>query len=156
MIAFIYTSVPCGLDRESATTENERNDVVESYTLVPFTKETQPKGRPVVLYCENNDLKENTTRLGLFEPNGLWSRRLSPVSVVLSRYESLTPPGQDINPSQVSSLQTLVLIYLPRKLSAGTQPDAFQRVVIVFNIVLCRRCLPSSLRKVPNVIVGVL
>ena len=29
--------------------------------------------------------------------------------------ESLTPSGQDTNPSQISSLQTLVLIYLPRK-----------------------------------------
>ena len=27
----------------------------------------------------------------------------------------LTPPGRDTNPSQVSSQQTLVLIYLPQK-----------------------------------------
>ena len=39
----------------------------------------------------------------------------SPVSVVLSRWKSLTPPGRDTNPSQVSSQQMLVLIYLPRK-----------------------------------------
>ena len=34
---------------------------------------------------------------------------------MLSTWESLTPPGQDTNPSQVSSQQTLVLIYLPGK-----------------------------------------
>ena len=44
-----------------------------------------------------------------------WSRRLSPVSVMISGWESLTPPGRDTNPSQVSSQQTLVFIYLPRK-----------------------------------------
>ena len=42
-------------------------------------------------------------------------RCLSPVSVVLSGWESLTPPGCDTSPIQVSSQQTLVLIYLPRK-----------------------------------------
>ena len=42
-------------------------------------------------------------------------RRLSTVSVVLSGCESLTPPGWDTNPSQVSSQQMLVLIYLPWK-----------------------------------------
>ena len=41
--------------------------------------------------------------------------RLSPVSIVLSGWESLTPTGWDINPSQVSSQQTLVFFYLPRK-----------------------------------------
>ena len=51
----------------------------------------------------------------LYEPSGPWGRRLSPVSVVLSGWESLTPPGWDTNTSQVSSQQTLVLIYLPRK-----------------------------------------
>ena len=51
----------------------------------------------------------------IYEPSGPWSRRLSPVSVVLSGWESLTPPGRDTNPSQVSSQQTLVLIYLPRE-----------------------------------------
>ena len=40
---------------------------------------------------------------------------LSPVSVVLSGWESLTPPGWDTNPSQVSSQKTLILIYLLRK-----------------------------------------
>ena len=34
---------------------------------------------------------------------------------MLSGWGSLTPPGQDTNPSQVSSQQMLVLIYLPRK-----------------------------------------
>ena len=34
---------------------------------------------------------------------------------MLSGWESLTPPGWDTIPSQVSSQQTLVLIYLPRK-----------------------------------------
>ena len=43
----------------------------------------------------------------LYEPSGPWSRRLSPVSVVLSGWESLTPPGWDTNPSQVSSQQML-------------------------------------------------
>ena len=38
-----------------------------------------------------------------------------PVSVVLGGWESLTPPERDTNPSQVSSQQILVLIYLPRK-----------------------------------------
>ena len=51
----------------------------------------------------------------LYEPSGPWSRLLSPVSVVLSRWESMTPPGRDTNPSQFSSQQTLVLIYLPWK-----------------------------------------
>ena len=51
----------------------------------------------------------------LYEPSGPWSRRLSPVSVVFSGWESLTHPGWDTNPSQVSFQQTLVLIYLPRK-----------------------------------------
>ena len=50
-----------------------------------------------------------------YEPGGSWSRCLSPVSVVLSGWESSTPPGWDTNPLQVSSQQTLVLIYLPRK-----------------------------------------
>ena len=36
------------------------------------------------------------------------------VAVVLSRWESLIPPGQDTNPLQVSSQQTVVLIYLSR------------------------------------------
>ena len=31
----------------------------------------------------------------LYEPSGPWSRWLSPVSVVLSGWESLTPPGRD-------------------------------------------------------------
>ena len=35
--------------------------------------------------------------------------------VVLSRRKSLTSPGRDINPLQVSSQQMLVLIYIPRK-----------------------------------------
>ena len=35
--------------------------------------------------------------------------------LVLSGWEPLTPPVRDTNPSQVSSQQTLVLIYLPRK-----------------------------------------
>ena len=39
-----------------------------------------------------------------------WSRHLSLVSVVLSGRESLTPPGWDTNPSQVSSQQMLVLM----------------------------------------------
>ena len=34
---------------------------------------------------------------------------------MLSGWESLTAPGRDTNPSQVSSQQTLALIYLPRK-----------------------------------------
>ena len=34
---------------------------------------------------------------------------------MLCGWESLTPPGWDTNPSQVSSQQMLVLIYLPRK-----------------------------------------
>ena len=51
----------------------------------------------------------------LYEPSGPWSGRLSSVSVVLSGWESLTPPGRDTNPLQVSSQQMLVLIYLPRK-----------------------------------------
>ena len=56
----------------------------------------------------------------LNEPSGSWSRRLSPVSVVLSRWESLTPPGWDTNSSQVSSQQTLVLINFtfPRRLES--------------------------------------
>ena len=41
-----------------------------------------------------------------------WSRCLSLTSVMLSGRESLTPPGQDTNPLQVSSQQILVLIYL--------------------------------------------
>ena len=40
---------------------------------------------------------------------------LGPVFVVLSGWESLTPPGQNTNPLQVSSQQMLVLIYLPWK-----------------------------------------
>ena len=36
---------------------------------------------------------------------------ISGFCIVLSRWESLTPPGQDINLSQFSSQQTLVLIY---------------------------------------------
>ena len=36
---------------------------------------------------------------------------VSPVAVVLSKWKSLTPPGQDTNPSQVSSQQMLVLTY---------------------------------------------
>ena len=48
-------------------------------------------------------------------PSGPWSQHLSPVSVVLSGWESLTPPGWDTNPSQVSFQQTLVLRYLPQK-----------------------------------------
>ena len=55
----------------------------------------------------------------LYKPSGPWSRRLSPVSVVLSGWESLTPSGWDTNPSQVSSQQMLVLIYLPRKDGLG-------------------------------------
>ena len=51
----------------------------------------------------------------LYEPSGPWSGRLSPVCVVLSGWESLTPPGWDTNPSQVSSQQMMVLIYLPWK-----------------------------------------
>ena len=43
---------------------------------------------------------------------------ISPVSVVLSRWESLTRPGWDINPSQVSSQETLVLIYLPGRMES--------------------------------------
>ena len=53
----------------------------------------------------------NGVKLKLYS---LWGH-LSPVSVVLSRWESLTPPGQDTNPSQVSFQQMLVLIYLPLK-----------------------------------------
>ena len=44
-----------------------------------------------------------------------WSRHLSPISIKLSEWETLTQPERDTNPSQVSSQQTLVLIYLPRK-----------------------------------------
>ena len=39
----------------------------------------------------------------LYKPSGPWSPFSSPVSVVLSRWESLSPPGRDTNPSQVSS-----------------------------------------------------
>ena len=37
------------------------------------------------------------------KPGGPWSQRLYPVSVVLSRWESLTFPGLDTNPLQVSA-----------------------------------------------------
>ena len=41
-----------------------------------------------------------------------WSQYLSPVSVVITNWETLTPPGRDTNPSQVSSQQMLVFAYL--------------------------------------------
>ena len=44
-----------------------------------------------------------------------WSMKPVLISVVLSGWECLSPPGRDTNPSLVSSQQTLVLIYLPRK-----------------------------------------
>ena len=45
-----------------------------------------------------------------------WNRRSSPVFVVLSKRESLTPPdsGWEANPWQVSSQEMLVLIYQPQ------------------------------------------
>ena len=41
----------------------------------------------------------------------LWSWWLSLVFIVLSGQKSLIPPGWDINPSQVSSQQLLVLCF---------------------------------------------
>ena len=56
------------------------------------------------------------------ELNPLWARwPIEPVlnsgfcSVLKSGWESLCPPGRDTNPSQVSSQQTLVFVYLPWK-----------------------------------------
>ena len=71
------------------------------------TNKGNPYSRFVLINFELN--------LNFYQPSGPWSRRLSPVSVVLSGWESLITPGRDTNPTQVSSQQTLVLIYLTRK-----------------------------------------
>ena len=54
-----------------------------------------------------------------------WSWHLSPVSVVLSGWESLTPLGWDTNPSQNSSQQMLVLTYCtyPRRMESWVGLD---------------------------------
>ena len=51
----------------------------------------------------------------LFEPSSSLESVLIAVSVMLKRWESLTPPGRDANPSQFSSQHTMVIIYCPRK-----------------------------------------
>ena len=65
----------------------------------------------------------NQAKVILYEPSGPWSQRLSVFSVVLSGWEFLIPPGQKTNPSQVSSQQMLILIYLPRRMQSWVRLD---------------------------------
>ena len=59
------------------------------------------------LVCNNINSRDNDDddklSLVLHEPSGTWSSQVSPVSVVLSGWESLTPSGRDTNLSHVSS-----------------------------------------------------
>ena len=61
----------------------------------------------------------------LYEPIGPWSRRLSPVSVVLSGWESLTPPERDTSSRvqgslfpiyiQITMCRTIITLNLNRR-----------------------------------------
>ena len=72
-----------------------------------YSKSTLPI---LVVHIPTGKNKYLATKLNSLQVSDPWSRCSSPVSVVLSGWKSLTPPGRDTNLSQVSFQQMLVLI----------------------------------------------
>ena len=65
------------------------------FVINDFKKTGKQKSVLMENICDENILLETLVKLSeiFYEPSGSWSRRLSPISVVLSGWESLIPPG---------------------------------------------------------------